>query len=521
MKLLGRSVSEKALRPFRFPCGLNKKSLVIFIVINLIVFFNVISHEAFVIYDSGGHYTNIKAYSEFRFPGKDESFEYHSAPIAYIIPAISYKTTSYFDIGEKIKASEGAIAKYFYANFLDQFEDTDLAIAGKAGQFQLLFVSLILGFYLAKVTRQIHPDKPEFQFFTFLMLSILPVYYRTFSFIRGEPFVAMWTIILAYYFIDFLKKKKNLGKSFATFGLLIGMATLSRHFGAFLGVALVLYLLPIGIGRIMSWKDIVMGLSIAATISLAIASLFYAQYYIQNGGSFTPSNKIFSRYEYKFDVRNLAPSFYYSLTLEELFVDPIRPSFTNQFIPRFYADTFGDYSGYFLSYGWNVEAERYTNPGEVNRLMLEAEAGEISFPPEWLETNRVRMGQYLGQVMILALVPFFLLVAGTYQGATIVYKNSKGVDGGLTSYQSLFFWIIIVSIFGILIASIMQPTWDANLVKATYVVQIFPLAAILVAEFILGAKKALFRKATSVYLIAFFIFSFSAYFTKYISWLRY
>lgn len=513
------------LKPFRYHHGINVSGLIVLLAVHVIVLFNVASHDPLVMYDSGGHYNNIKAYSEIRFPTNAESHEYHSGPIPYLVPALAYNLSNQINLGESVLlAEENSAENFIYRYFLDSFEDVDLAIAGKVGQLQFFFVSLVLFYYVAKVTKLINPASAQFQTLTFLFIAILPVYYRSFTFIRGEPFVAMWTAIFVYHLLRDEINASNIYRKSLLLGIIIGLATLSRQAGAFLGIALVLYLLPMGLNRTETLKKLLLGLTIATSAAVAIASVFYVQYFIQSDYSFTPSHVSHSRYPLTLNFSNVPPNFYYSLSLDELFGDPVRPSFGNQFIPRFYSDVFGDFAGHFLIYGWDINEKRFVPPRVLGNIYYEAElvGNDASFPPYWLETNRIEFSRYLGKVMIYALIPGFLLLAGWKDGLMAVINEIVPKADKKNRYRTILFWIINVNMFGLLLTSLIFASGDASGVKATYVVQLFPVAAILAADFVHGqGNKMLNSRTVTIMLILFFVFSFSTYFTKYISWLRY
>ena len=64
-------------------------------------------------------------------------------------------------------------------------------------------------------------------------------------------------------------------------------------------------------------------------------------------GTITPYNRPLQPWT----LREEPVDFYLGLGLPELFTDPIRPQFTNELIPTYYSEYWGDWEGYFLVYG--------------------------------------------------------------------------------------------------------------------------------------------------------------------------
>lgn len=515
--------SKLLLIPFEYSGGKNIHALILIIAINSIVAFNAISHDPAIMYDANGHYANIKAYSEFRFPTRFESHEYHSGPLPYLIPAMTFRLSSQGNLGGMLEnAPANSLRQLIYEKFLDSMEDPNLAVAGKVGQLQLVIVSLLLCYSLANLTKLIHPNHPAFQTLTLLLLGVLPAYYRSFAFIRGEPFIALWAVLFGHYALKTYLQSKDFWRNSIFLGIVIGLATLSRQFGAFLGVALLPFAFLFGIRRAISWKRIFLGLAVTASIAVAFGGTFYFQYYVQNNNSFKPSHKSFSRYPLTLSLDNLPPSFYYSLSLDELFVDPVRPSYSNQFIPRFYSDTFGDYSGHFLIYGWDSVEQSYITPSILANTYSLSLKNEGTFPSEGVESNRIYFGRYLGTIMIIALLPFSLFVAGWTDSLLSVFaKGNQAKPSHELEFQELSFWIISLNMLGLLMIAIMMASYDASTVKASYVIQIFPFAALLASDHVLRSRrKYITTRSVLIGLYLFFILSFPTHFTNYITWIR-
>src|SRR6266550_9324002 len=147
--------------PFRSVKGLNKPLLVVFLSLNSFVMLNACLHDPFVGYDVGEHLKYIETLAKMRLPTVTDTAEFYSPPLPYVLPALV----------------AGAGAK-------------DLWWPTKVGQLLNVLLSLALTFYLLKICDFFSATNPHLKTTTLLFLGLLPVYYKSFAFVRGEPFVA-------------------------------------------------------------------------------------------------------------------------------------------------------------------------------------------------------------------------------------------------------------------------------------------------------------------------------------------
>ena len=100
----------------------------------------------------------------------------------------------------------------------------------------------------------------------------------------------------------------------------------------------------------------------------------------------------------------------------KLFSDPIRPSLGGRFFPVLYADTWGDYWGYFLVYARNMTTGEFEDGIVFQSLTTPAQV------PPGFSTNRFTINTYLGALNLLALLPSALIVGGLLYGLMFMLR---------------------------------------------------------------------------------------------------
>lgn len=450
----------------------------LFLLINAFVLYNAIFHPPYAAYDSVGHLQNIRIMSEFRLPGPEESWEFFSPPLPYLLPAFarSWKIFSFWDVA-------------------------------KFAQVLNVFWSIGLTFYLIRICQLIRPGDDRFAIWTFSFLGILPVYYKTFAFIRGEPLFAFLVVLVVYQVLSILQRGVCSGREVLVLGITMGLMILCRHWGLLLIFALFVFALVITIGKrkVFFLKVILM----SSLLALASGGWFYAHLYKKHG-SFIAFNAIPAP---DFAFSNQTGAFYHDLNVRKLFTDPVRSSFTNSFFPKFYSELWGDYECYFLVYGWDLK-----NKNHIWGFDLE-EALKSDPPSAQLMTNRYEINSYLGMANLVDLVPTAILVAGIFLGFLYVTRffkaNSAGID---TSAFSCLFLIIVLSCIVYMGFLIMYPNHaKGDTIKATYLLHIYPLLAILCAELMQKLRALSFSVYASI--VALFLiaaaFNFPLFMTRY------
>ena len=68
------------------------------------------------------------------------------------------------------------------------------------------------------------------------------MYYKTFSFVRGEPYVAFFAMLTLYYLLVLFIRKRFTSANAALLGIAMGLCALSRQWGLLLFPAVFLFM---------------------------------------------------------------------------------------------------------------------------------------------------------------------------------------------------------------------------------------------------------------------------------------
>jgi len=429
--------------PFQSEKGHSKSVLALFLLINLIVLFNVIFHSPWVGYDAMEHIEYIEILSDLRFPTMAENGEYFSPPLPYVLPAMLLATGKF-----------------------------SLEFTLKIGQFSNFLLSIGLTFYLLKICDLIRPREAVFKSAVLIFLGISPVYYKSFAFIRGEPQIAFLAVLILYEtMIVFYKGNANI-KHILTLGILMGLCALARQWGFFLFPAVGLFVFILGLRE----KHLVLfikQLALVFLIAFLICSWFYIHLWVDYG-SFTAFNRKPSE---AFSLANQPPEFYFGRGWGMLFKTPFREVFLNQMFPTLFADFWGDYWAYFNVYGKNLENDAFIG----GRLLLHHLKKTA---PSWLETNLPEILPYLGHVNLVSVIPSLIFVGGVLVNLFYLFQfiRSKTVKIDVVIF-SLSGLILFVSIAGYLWFLIQYPKpTKGDTIKATYMLQAVPFLALAAGE---------------------------------------
>ncbi len=308
--------------PLRNPEGsLDPLLLVLFALLHLIVLLNAVVHDPLIGYDARGHLAYVETLADGELPDQNQSPEFFSPPLPYLIPALLISTAD---------VSTFTAAKYA------QFANVLLSI----GSCMLMLA--ICGL----LNRAIALRRS-----TLILLALFTVYYKTFAFVRGEPYVAFFGFVIVYMTVVIAGHRKFSFKWASALGAAWGLCALSRQWGFFIILASALLLL----GK--AWRSgelrrpLLQSLLVAGILGSLSGGWFYVGLKMEHG-SMTAFNRTGAP-EFRFSNQPL--KFYIGLSPKELFHSPVRPAFPNEFIPIFYSETWGDYWGFFTHYAWSTE----------------------------------------------------------------------------------------------------------------------------------------------------------------------
>ncbi|NJN43609.1 MAG: hypothetical protein HC806_01970 [Anaerolineae bacterium] len=150
-------------------------------------------------------------------PNFEDSEEFFSPPIPYILPALVLKSNN-----------------------------SSMWAAAKSGQLLNVVLSLGITFLLLKICGLIKPEDHRLKLAALCMLGILPVYYKTFSMVRGEPFVAFLYLVIVHLTLKIYQPKQLIKPSpnksgiweMLLMGIYLGLVILARQWGFFIFPAL-------------------------------------------------------------------------------------------------------------------------------------------------------------------------------------------------------------------------------------------------------------------------------------------
>jgi hypothetical protein len=440
------SLYTTLVQPFRAGTRLDLRLLAAFVLINGLVFANAYLHDPAIGYDSPSYFGYIRALSNLRLVTPQDSRESFSPPLPFAFPAL-----------------------------LMAFTGVNLVRAAKLAQFLNVLLSVGLTWYLLK-TAALLESRASLRLGALVFLGILPVYYKSFAFVRGEPFVACFTVVILYYLTLMVLRKQFTLTNATILGLLMGLSALSRQWAILLFPSIFL-LLGYHWIRLRPWRaSILKVIGLSFVIAAAVGGWFYL--YLQSSqGSFTAFNRPAAD---GFSFDNQPPEFYTGLGSKLLFQAPVRPNFPNQFAPILYSEIWGDYWGYFSVSATDTRTSTHLNGRDLTDLLATGSR------PSWLETNYYAIRGYLGRVNLVSLLPsaLALISIGLAAAAALSRQNSLAWLPGQRSMYSFLLLAICTTMLGYYWFLIMFPRLDkgGDTIKATYLLHLFPFVAVMVGS---------------------------------------
>lgn len=429
------------LAPLSHSSGLAWPLVALFLGINGLVAVNAYLHPPSVGYDAPEHLAYIATLSELRLPAPEDSAEFFSPPLSYVVPALVMRVTG-----------------------------MDIIAAGHVAQAMNVLLSLGLTWMLLQTCLLLSPTI-RFRMGVLLCLGMMPVYYKTMAFVRPEPYVALFAVATLQLALRVFALRGDKLWHKLLLGLALGLAVLSRQWGIFMVPAVVLLA---GIVMIQDkrarWRH-ARALAVALAVGLVTAGWFFVHLDARYG-SITAFNR---QGVAGFSFANQPTKFYMGSGDPFLFTHPVRPAFSNQAIPIFYTETWGDYWCYFIVAG------RVPSTGEWVSGLPFRNAFERRRVPAGLRVNRFRMAPYLGRVNLVSLLPTtFLLLAFSLAVPAIVEALRGRCMSSTQAATLLAFLVVAVSAGGYSWFLIQYPELaKGDTIKATYMLHIFPCLALL------------------------------------------
>jgi len=450
----------------------------IFVFINLIVLINAFLHHPKIGYDVVHNISYIQILFD-RLPSKQDTPEFFSPPLPYILPAI-------FDKACEIVHDDQPHILLNNNSYLIQSCRT---VDGKFAQYLNVLLSVTTLYFVLLICNYIKPGNRFYKISTLALISVLTVYYKTFSQVRGEPYVVFFVVVSAYLLLNLLDVLPQ-KRTFLALGVSLGLLILSRQWGFFIFPAIALSGIWLLVKDYHKALQLIKPIMVSFILAAFIGGWFYVHLYIQNG-TMTAFN-IEKNQRLTFNQ-------FLSLTRKtgikslDIFKEPIRPNFAGEPIPLFYSDVWGDYWGYFT---YIKENSTYGEQGL---------------------DNAKEMGPYLGTVNLFSVVPTLILAAGWLLGALRMFNFKKPFSIEYAGTTLLFF-IATASIIGFTVFVINYYVIAETTLKASYILQFFVILAFLGADF-LEFVRTNFRPLYILVLVILgfvFLHNLPAFITRYI-----
>jgi hypothetical protein len=435
---------QEALEPF-YPHGkLHKPLLSLFLLINLLILVNAVLHDPTKGYDAKDHIQYIQTLAEDRrIPTCQDSAQCYIPPLPYMLPAILLAT--------------GQVT---------------LLAAAKLAQLVNVLLSLALTYYVVKICALLEPDRAVLRISSLAAFGILPVFYKTYALIRGEVYLPLLAVFIAYLLLSIFVAGRSTTASAILLGSALGLALLARQWGLLAFPAVFIFVAYAAIKDRSRWQVAAKIAGACLLFPVLVAGWYYGLMW-QRYGTLTAWDRPAS----KLSPAALPPEFYFGLGSGRLFTDPIRPSFSNQLPAIFYADTWGDYSAYFLVYIKDKATGRFRSGEELERLV-----GTSGPVPARFDTNRFSINSYLGRVNLVSLLPSLILAAGLAYGIALAARWLTKPQPVPKAYAALLFSLVILfslAGYGWYLLRYQNHGQAGDLIKATHMMQIFPFLGLL------------------------------------------
>lgn len=452
--------------------------LAAFLFVNGLALVNAVLHDPRIGYDAGQHLSYIVTLAKGHTPSFNESrSQSFTPPLSYALPSLLLR----------VMAEARGDTSVLDSDLLSQETDAGrpqppregtrnrsllLGIAAKSAQLLNWLFSVGLTLYLLKTCELIRPNDADFKFCALVALGMLPVYYKTFSFIRGEPLGTFLVVVAAYYFLRMLLKKEFGLRRALTLGFTLGLAMLSRQWSF-------LILPAFACSFLLTWRSRTFGenkaFASALVASVLVAALASSWFYLSYPwGAARPGR--FGTYMTKVsdpisDYKDAGGNSYWTqvsalnfqVNVGNLFTTPVRDSLADEIVPIFYSDTWGDYWGYFLT---------------------------------GVSGQSAGVRRYLGRVNLVSLLPTAVLLSGLCLGVNSLAASSMRAraDTGDAARESTAFGLLTLlvawSLAGFAYFLLVMPNTGYGVgVKAAYMLQIFPFVALLASGALVWAGR--------------------------------
>ena len=383
----------------------------------LVLLFAVASGNAYQVrHDIGYDFSEHLSYAQqviykHSIPSRgDGRSEYYTPPLFYFV------------FGAAVR-----FATHFGATFPDK--------VARAMNVPLLVGTAVLVFILGRL---IWPTRRQLHLAALAFFVFLPVTMKLASMFHPETmslFLSTLALTLAAWM---LARRDFRARTAAALGVALGLAQLVRAFTLWTFAAVVLTLLLAALARAAPRRTILKATLITVAATIVVTAPWYVRQTIKYGNAVfaqaTPGQPIYDR---------RPASFYTALGVPDVFSNPTRPNFTNDFLPTAYTEIWGDYFG-----SWKWIAPGPPAPKVARQLTDQNEIG---------------------------LLPTLLAIGGCL---ALLALTLRPRDLREHPERLLVPFLAIGGLIGFLYFTISYPTPDGDVIKASYMLTTAPAWAL-------------------------------------------
>ncbi len=442
-----RYANHQLLKPFYMGERLHRPLLVLFLLVNALALSNLVRHNATLAYDAEDHFLYSLILSQGRLPTEAETNQFFAPPLVYVFPALVHTAATSAGM-EPCTAHAG--------------EQPSCRVLAKAAQLQNGVAVVGITYLLVLCAGTIRPQDAALKFHALALLGTLPVFYKSMVFHRGEPFVALFTLLVYHRLLIMLPRERRPTRTdVLILGLGLGLLLISRQWGVFAALGVSVWALVAVLKRGRAGVPLLRAGLTSYLVMLLSGGWFYL-FTRWRLGAVTAFNRSPEGADSLLAVKPL--EFYIGLGSGTLFSEPFRSARIAQIVPIFYTEMWGDYWGHF-----------------------HLPSADFSV---WTATPPALPLSYMAQVNVVSLVPTVLLLVAAGFGVVQLYTwlSVRAYDLPRAAY-ALCQLIIIASYAGYLWFLVRYPHSVGDTIKATYALHTFPLLALLGGAVLLNLRR--------------------------------
>lgn len=424
--------------------------------------FNAARHDARVGYDADAHLLYADTLAHGRLPSPDDTLEFHSAPLSYVPTAL-------------------LIA--FGCDRLDAAKTTQW-LQVVYGALLLIHVVWLLGLLgISKLTTLA----------SLVLIGCASAWWRSFAFARPEPMLAMLVVAAVYHTAHLLTRRPERWR-LGLAAVLWGLAPLARQWGVFAMLGAFPVILFYTCRGRLNWRQF----GICALVCFCLAAPFYIVQTVRFR-TLTPFNR---------DIQTRA-ALDWSWNPLEAARHPTAPELVGRPTDIFYADLFGDYGMYFITFGRSNDGRWLSG----SKLIEGLQAQTVK------RTNIKQTRRYLWYPLTSSVVVTVLLLIGMAYTLGLTIRRALYPAGEDDAALGLIVSVALASAAGYawFIATYTHAGGDTDTVKPTYILHAWPLCACLLAVFIQRLARR-WRVHSWFYLLVVlttFVINWQTFFTRY------